>query len=59
MNDCRLGAAPSRQIPLICAGTSDAGMNFAARHCAYNFCSGKGEMNNPRDCADAVARLKA
>ena len=59
MNDCRLGPLPSRPIPMICAGTSDAGMKFAARHCAYNFCSGNGEMNNPRDCADSVARLNA
>jgi pyrimidine oxygenase len=59
MNDCRLGPLPSRPIPMICAGTSDAGMAFAAKHCAYNFCSGNGQMNDPRDCADSVARLKA
>jgi pyrimidine oxygenase len=59
MNDCRLGPLPSRPIPLICAGTSDSGMAFAAKHCAYNFCSGAGQMNNPRDSADAVARLQA
>ena len=59
MNDCRLGPLPSRPIPLICAGTSDPGMTFAAKHCAYNFCSGNGQMNDPRDCADSVARLKA
>ena len=34
-------------------------MTFAAKHCAYNFCSGNGQMNDPRDCADSVARLKA
>src|SRR5258708_39643739 len=44
---------------MICAGTSDAGMAFAAKHCTYNFCSGNGQMNDPRDCAEAVARLKA
>jgi len=59
MNDCRLGPLPSRPIPMICAGTSDAGMAFAAKHCAYNFCSGNGQMNDPRDCADSVGRLKA
>jgi pyrimidine oxygenase len=59
MNDCRLGPLPSRQIPLICAGTSDAGVAFAAKHCAYNFCSGNGTMNDPRDCADTVTRLYA
>ena len=59
MNDCRLSPLPSRPIKLISAGTSDAGMKFAAGHCTYNFCSGQGEANDPRDCADAVARLKA
>ncbi len=58
MNDCRLSPLPSRPIKLISAGTSDAGMKFAAEHCTYNFCSGQGEANDPRDCADAVARLK-
>jgi pyrimidine oxygenase len=59
MNDCRLGPLPSRQIPLICAGTSDAGIAFSSKFCAYNFCSGAGKINDPRDCADAVTRLKA
>ena len=56
MNDCRLGPLPSRQIPLICAGTSDAGIDFASKFCAYNFCSGAGQVNEPRDAADAVKR---
>lgn len=59
MNDCRLGPLPSREIPLICAGTSDAGIAFASRQCAYNFCSGEGGINDPQDCASAVGRLKA
>ena len=59
MNDCRLGPLPSRQIPLICAGTSDPGIAFASKFCAYNFCSGAGQINDPRDCADTVTRLKA
>ena len=59
MNDCRLGPLPSRKIPLICAGTSDAGIAFASKFCAYNFCSGAGHINDPRDSADAVIRLKA
>ena len=59
MNDCRLSPQPSRPIKLISAGTSDAGMKFAAEHCTYNFCSGQGEANDPRDCAEAVGRLKA
>ncbi|MBU8872492.1 pyrimidine utilization protein A [Reyranella sp. MMS21-HV4-11] len=59
MNDCRLSPLPSRPIKLISAGTSDAGMTFAAGHCTYNFCSGQGEANDPRDCAEAVGRLKS
>ncbi len=59
MNDCRLGPLPSHPIKLISAGTSDAGLDFAARNCTYNFCSGAGGINDPRDCADAVVRLKA
>jgi pyrimidine oxygenase len=59
MNDCRLGPLPSRQIPLICAGTSDAGIAFASKHCAYNFCSGKGMENDPRDPSETVDRLYA
>ena len=59
MNDCRLGPLPSRPIPLICAGTSDAGIEFASKYCTYNFCSGEGKINDPRDCADSVTRLKA
>ena len=59
MNDCRLGPLPSRQIPLVCAGTSDAGIDFASRFCAYNFCSGGGKINEPKDAADAVTRLVA
>ncbi len=59
MNDCRLGPLPSRKIPLICAGNSDAGIDFASRFCAYNFCGGAGGINDPHDCADAVTRLTA
>lgn len=59
MDDCRLSPLPSRPIKLISAGTSDAGLAFAAKNCTYNFCSGAGAINDPRDCADAVVRLKA
>jgi pyrimidine oxygenase len=58
MNDCRLGPLPPQPIPLIAAGTSDAGIAFAAQHCTYNFCSGMGEINDPRDAEEAVVRLK-
>jgi pyrimidine oxygenase len=59
MNDCRLGPLPSRQIPLVCAGTSDPGIAFASKFCAYNFCSGAGKINDPHDSADTVTKLKA
>src|SRR3954470_5370788 len=59
MNDCRLGPLPSRQIPLVCAGTSDPGIAFASKFCAYNFCSGAGKINDPNDCAETVTKLKA
>ena len=59
MKPSPLGPLPSRPIRLISAGTSDAGLDFAAKQCTYNFCSGHGDINEPRDCADSVVRLKA
>ncbi|SDB07105.1 pyrimidine oxygenase [Belnapia rosea] len=59
MEDCRLAPQPSRPIPLIAAGTSEPGMAFAARHCTYNFCTGSGAINDPRDSAGNVAKLRA
>ncbi|WP_149538862.1 pyrimidine utilization protein A [Siccirubricoccus phaeus] len=58
MEDCRLGPLPSRPIPMIAAGTSDPGMAFAAQCCTYNFCTGQGAINDPRDSAANVARLR-
>ena len=51
MNDCRLSPRPQVPIKLICAGQSDAGLEFTARHADYNFCFGKG-FNTPTACAD-------
>ncbi len=56
MDDCRLGPLPSRQIPIICAAQSEAGMRYAAEYADYNFCASLG-INQPRAVADSVARL--
>ena len=45
-------------MKLICAGQSDAGMEFTAKYADYNFCFGKG-INTPTACADTVERLQA
>jgi pyrimidine oxygenase len=58
MEDCRLSPRPSRPIPLVCAGQSDKGMAFAARHGDINFCAAEG-LNTPLMCAPTVARLRA
>jgi pyrimidine oxygenase len=34
-------------------------MEFAARHCRFNFCNGAGAINDPRACVANVARLHA
>src|SRR3954449_5078457 len=39
MDDCRCLPTPSRRIPIICAGQSDRGTEFAATYSDYNFCS--------------------
>jgi pyrimidine oxygenase len=58
MDDCRCLPLPSRMIPIISAGQSDAGTRYAARFADYNFCSGGG-FNTPTKVADSVARLVA
>jgi pyrimidine oxygenase len=58
MNDCRLSPRPKADMKIICAGTSDAGLEFTARHADYNFCFAKG-INTPTACADTVARTQA
>ena len=40
MNDCRLGPLPSRPIPHDLRRHQRRRHAFAAKHCAYNFCSG-------------------
>jgi pyrimidine oxygenase len=58
MNDCRLSPRPQADIKIICAGQSDAGLEFTARHADYNFCFAKG-INTPLACADTVARMQS
>jgi pyrimidine oxygenase len=58
MDDCRLLPMPTGDIPIICAGQSDAGTRFASTYCEYNFCSGGG-VNQPRSVEPSVARLVA
>ena len=56
MDDCRCSPLPKAQIPIMCAGQSDAGTRFAAEHVDYNFCVSFGE-NTPTAVAPSVARL--
>ena len=54
MNDCRLSPRPKADMKIICAGPSDAGLEFTAKYADYNFCFGKG-INTPTACADTVS----
>lgn len=56
MDDCRVSPKPQADVKVICAGQSDAGMQFSARHADYNFCFGKG-VNTPKAFAPAAERL--
>ncbi|ANF58483.1 pyrimidine utilization protein A [Halotalea alkalilenta] len=58
MDDCRLSPRPREDMKLICAGQSDAGMAFSARHADFNFCFGKG-INTPTAFAPAAERMHA
>jgi len=57
MDDCRLSPRPQASMKLICAGQSDAGLDFTARFADYNFCFGRG-FNTPRACSDTVERMQ-
>lgn len=59
MRDCRLEPQPRHPIDLVVAGSSDQGLDFAARHCDYNFCATPEGINRPATCATTVARLQA
>jgi pyrimidine oxygenase len=56
MDDCRCLPMPSAHIPIISAGQSDRGMQFAAEYADYNFCSAGG-LNKPANFAPIVAKL--
>ena len=57
MDDCRVSPRPQAEMKLICAGQSNAGLEFTARYADYNFCLGKG-VNTPAALAPAVARTQ-
>ena len=50
MNDCRLSPRPQADMKIICAGQSDAGLEFTAKYADYNFCFAKG-INTPLACS--------
>lgn len=56
MDDCRVSPRPQADMKVICAGQSDAGMEFSAKHADYNFCFGKG-VNTPKAFAPAAEKL--
>jgi pyrimidine oxygenase len=56
MEDCRVSPLPQVDMKVICAGQSDAGMDFSARYADYNFCFGKG-VNTPKAFAPAAEKL--
>ncbi|MDB5820676.1 MAG: rutA [Rhizobacter sp.] len=56
MEDCRLSPVPQADMKVICAGASDAGMEFSARYADYNFTFGKG-VNTPKAFAPSAQRL--
>ena len=58
MNDCRLSPRPQAEMKIICAGQSDAGLEFTAKYADYNFCFAKG-INTPTACSDTVARMQS
>jgi pyrimidine oxygenase len=58
MDDCRCLPTPTARIPIICAGQSDRGTEFAATYADFNFCSSFG-INDPFAVAPSTARLVA
>jgi pyrimidine oxygenase len=57
MSDCRLSPRPQADMKIICAGQSDAGLDFTAQYADYNFCFGRG-FNTPKACNDTVERMQ-
>jgi pyrimidine oxygenase len=58
MEDCRLLPMPQQGIPIVCAGQSQAGLEFMAKYADYNFCRGQG-INTPKALAPVTARVQA
>jgi pyrimidine oxygenase len=58
MDDCRLSPRPQAPMKIICAGQSDAGLEFSAEWADYNFCLGKG-VNTPTAFAPVVGKMQA
>ncbi|WP_241591130.1 pyrimidine utilization protein A [Rosenbergiella epipactidis] len=56
MDDCRVSPQPESRMEIICAGQSDAGLNFSAQHADYNFCFGKG-VNTPSAFSQTAQRM--
>jgi len=59
MADCRLEPQPGGAIPLVVAGGSDRGLEFAAEYCDYNFCAAPNTINTPEACIGPIERLRA
>ncbi|MBD8688590.1 MULTISPECIES: pyrimidine utilization protein A [unclassified Rhizobium] len=58
MDDCRMKPVPEGDVKLICAGSSDKGMEFSAKFADYSFCFGVG-VNTPKAFAATNERLLA
>jgi pyrimidine oxygenase len=56
MEACKLSPRPKAGIPLVAAGQSDRGMEFAAKYCDFNFALGEG-VNEPTKAASVPARM--
>jgi len=56
MDACKLSPRPKNGIPLVSAGQSDRGMEFAAQYCNYNVALGEG-VNEPTKAAAVPARM--
>ena len=56
MSDAVLKPLPSREIPIVAAGQSPAGIEFAAQHADFNFTLGRG-INTPTAHAESNQRL--
>ena len=56
MDACKLSPRPKKGIPLVAAGQSDRGMEFAATYCDFNFALGEG-VNEPTKAASVPARM--